>query len=78
MIFLTISGITVILCSFRLVPQGKAGKEIPESSRLEFFGKLSANNFVSSDAEDSTFGSLNKGGIADLIMTRKTLGRPNR
>ena len=34
MIFLTILGVTEILCSFRLVLEGKTGKEIPEPSRL--------------------------------------------
>ena len=32
MIFLTILGVTEILCSFRLVLGGKTSKEIPESS----------------------------------------------
>ena len=36
MTFLTILAVTEILCSFRLVPEGKSYKEIPESSRLEF------------------------------------------
>ena len=36
MTFLTILGVTEILCSFRLVLEAKTGKEIPESSRLEF------------------------------------------
>ena len=36
MTFLTILGVTEVLCSFRLVLQGKRGKEISESSRLEF------------------------------------------
>ena len=36
MTFLTILGVMDILCSFRLVLEGKTGKEIPESSRLEF------------------------------------------
>ena len=35
MTFLTYLGVTEIVCSFRLVLQGKAGKEIPQSSRLE-------------------------------------------
>ena len=47
-------GVTEILCSSRLVLEGKTGKEIPESSRLEFLEKLLANNFALSDAEDST------------------------
>ena len=44
--FLTILGVTEILCSFRLVLEGKTGKEIPESSRLDFLEKFSANNFA--------------------------------
>ena len=42
MAFLTIVGVTEILCSFRLVLEGKTGKEIPESSRLKFLEKISA------------------------------------
>ena len=68
MTFLTIVGVTEILCSFKLVLQGKTGKEIPESSRLEFLEKFSPNNFVLSDAEDNATGSLNRGGIADLPL----------
>ena len=33
MAFLTILGVMEILCSFRLVLEGKTGKEIPKSSR---------------------------------------------
>ena len=51
MAFLTTLGLTEILCSFRLVVEGKTGKEIPESSRLEFLEKFSANNSAISDAE---------------------------
>ena len=36
-------GVTEILCSFQLVLEGKTGIEIPESSRLEFIEKFSAN-----------------------------------
>ena len=71
--FLTIFGVTEISCSFRLVIEGKPGKEIPESSRLEFLEKLSANNFALSDAEGNTSGSLNRGGIADLPLLRTLL-----
>ena len=46
MTFLTILGVTEILCSFKLVLEGTTGEEIPESSRLEFLGKFSANNFA--------------------------------
>ena len=62
-----------MLCSFRLVLEGKTGKEIPESSRLEFLEKFSGNNFALSDAEDNTSGPLNRGGIADLPLLRTLL-----
>ena len=70
MTFLTILGVTEILWSFKLVPEGKAGKEIPGSSRLE---KFSANNFALPDAEDNNAGPLNRGGIADLPLLRTLL-----
>ena len=64
MIFLAILGVMEILCSFRLVQQRKTSKEIPpESSRLEFLEKFSANNFALSDAEDNNPGPLSRGGI---------------
>ena len=50
-----------ILCSFILVLEGKTSKEIPESLRLEFLEKFSANNFALSDAEGNISGALNKG-----------------
>ena len=46
MTFFTILGVTEMLCSFRLVLGGKTGKEIPESSTLEFLENFSANNFA--------------------------------
>ena len=46
MTFLTTLGVTEMLYSFRLVPDGKTGKEIPKSSRLEILKKFLANNFV--------------------------------
>ena len=73
MTFLTILGVTEVLCSFKLVLEGKTGKEIPESSRLEFLEKFSGNNFALSDAEDNTSGSLTRGGIADLPLLRTLL-----
>ena len=48
-----------ILCSLRLVLEGKTGKAIPESSRLEFLENFSEDNFALSDAEDNTSGPLN-------------------
>ena len=68
-----ILGVTEVLCSFKLVIEGKTGKEIPESSRLEISEKFSANNFALTDAEDNTTGSLNRGGIADLPLLRTLL-----
>ena len=61
------------LCSFRLVLEGKTGKEMPESSRLEFLEKFLANNFALLEAENNTSGPLNKGGIADLPLLRTLL-----
>ena len=58
MTFLTVLGVTEILCSFRLVIEWKTGKEILESSRLEFLKMFSANNFALSDADDNTSGLL--------------------
>ena len=60
MTFLTILEVTKILCSFRLVLEGKTGKEIPESSILEILDKFSANNFALSGAEDYISGLLQK------------------
>ena len=73
MTFLAILGAMEILCSFRLVLQGKTGEEIPESSRLEFLEKLLANNFALPDAEGNTSGPLNRRGIADLPLLRTLL-----
>ena len=67
---LTIMGVTEILCNFRLVLEGKTGKEIPESSRLEFLETFSANNFALSNAEENNFRSLNRGGLTDLPLLR--------
>ena len=60
--------VTEILCSFRLVLEGKTGKESPESSRLEFLEKFSENNCAFSGAEDNKSGPLNRGGVADLPL----------
>ena len=70
---MTILGVTKILSSFRLVLEGKTGEKIPESSRLGFLEKFSENNFALSDAEDNTSGSLNRGGIAYLLLLRTLL-----
>ena len=73
MTFLTILGVMEILSTFRLVLEGKSGKEILESSRFEFLEKFLANNFALSDAEDNTSDPLNRGGIADLPLLRPLL-----
>ena len=73
MSFLTIVGVTEILCSFKLVLQRKTGKEIPESSQLKFLEKFSVNNFALLNAEDNTSGPLDRGGIADLPLLCKFL-----
>ena len=70
MTFLTILGVTEMLCSFRLVLEGKIDAKIPESSRLEFLERLLASNFVLSDAEDNTFGPLSR--YSRLNIVEKT------
>ena len=71
--FLTILGVIEILYSFRLVLEGKTGKEIHKSLRLEFFDKFLANNFALSKAENNTSRTLNRGGIAHLPLLRTLL-----
>ena len=73
MTFLNILGVTEILCGFRVVLKEKTGKEIPESSRMEFIEKFLANNFTLPDAEDNNSGPLNRGGIAALLLLRALL-----
>ena len=73
MTILTLLGLTEILCSFGLVLEGKTGKEIPESLRLEFLEKFLANNFALSDADDNTSRPLNGGGIVNLPLSRTLL-----
>ena len=66
MTFLTILEVTKILSSVRLILQWKIGKDIPESSRLEFLQKFLVNNFALSDAEDTTSRPSNRRAIAAL------------
>ena len=58
---------------FKISSRRETGKEIPESSRLEFSEKFLANNFALSEAEDNTSALLNRGGIADLPLLRTLL-----
>ena len=76
--FLTVLGLMEMLCSFRLVLEGKTGKHIPESARLEFLEKFLANNFALSDAEDNTSGPLNRGGVVDLPLSRTLSAIPQK
>ena len=62
-----------ILCYFRLVLEGKTGKEMLEASRLEFLEKFLGNNFALLDTEDNTSGPLNRAGIVDLPLLRALL-----
>ena len=71
--FWTNLGVTEIFFSFRLPLEGKPGKEIRESSRLEFLEKFSSNNFALLDAEVNFSGPLNKESIADLRLLRTLL-----
>ena len=70
---LTILEVIEKLCSFRLVLEKKTGKEISDSSRLEFLEKFLANNSALSDAKDNNLGLLKREGIADLPLLRKLL-----
>ena len=70
---LTILEVIEMLSSFRLVLEKKTGKEIPDSSRLEFLEKFLANNSAFSDAQDNNSGLLNRGDIADLPLLRTLL-----
>ena len=69
----TILIVMEILRCFRLVQDGKTGKVIPESSRLEFLEKFSANNFALSDVEDSISRPLNRGCITNLPLLKTLL-----
>ena len=56
-----------------LALEGKTGKEILMSLKLEFLQKFLAKNFAFSDAEDNTSGPLHREGIADLPYLRTLL-----
>ena len=66
-------GVTEISCSLRLVLEGKTGKEIPESSRLEFLENFSVNNFGLSGAKGNNSEPWKRGGTADLLLLRTLL-----
>ena len=58
---------------FQVVLEGKTGKEMPQSSRLEFVERFLANNFALSSAESNTPGSLNRRALAELPLLRTLL-----
>ena len=62
-----------ILCNFRLILEGKTGKETIKPSRLKLLENFSVINFALSEAEDNTSRSLNRGGIADLPLLKTLL-----
>ena len=79
MTFLTNLGVTEILYSFRLVLEGKAGKEAPLISRhikIRVLRKVLANIFTLSDAEDNIYRPLNRGVIVYLFFLRTLLAIP--
>ena len=58
---------------FPIRSRRKKGKDIPESSRLEFVEMFSAKHFALPDPEDNTSWPLKRGGLADLPFLRKLL-----
>ena len=62
-----------MVCIFKLVLDEKTGKEMPQSSILEFLEKFSANSFALSDAEDNNSERLNRRGMAELSLLRTLL-----
>ena len=71
-LFMTFLGVMEILYSFRLVQKGKTGKEIPQSSRLEFLEKFLAMILLY-QMQKTTSSPLNRGGISDLPLLRTLL-----
>ena len=59
---------------FPISSRKETDKEIPESSRLEFLEKCSANDFALSDAEDNTSGAFNREGNSRFIFADNTIG----
>ena len=58
---------------FHVSSRSETGKEILDSSRLEFLETFWANSFALSDAEGNTSRPLNRGGMADLPLLRTLL-----
>ena len=62
----TYLGVTRILYSFRLILEGRAEEEGPDSSILEFWERISANNRILSATKDGTSRTIYIGDMADL------------
>ena len=66
---LTYIGVIAILSSIgRVIPEGKAGKEIPASARLEFLKKISMKHYSFVFAEGNTSVPFDRRGIAGLPL----------
>ena len=63
------------IIAFDVVPADSKYKKENTCDRQSMFQyeKFSANNFALSDAEDNTFGPLNRGGVVDLPLLRTLL-----
>ena len=72
MTFLTKSRITGILCSLILTLEGKAGEQIPQSSRLEFIEKFQ-QTFLRCRRQHLNVIQLNRGSTAVLSLLRTLL-----
>ena len=72
MTFLTILGVTEILCNFILVLEGRTGKEIPESSRLQL-EKFLANNFALPDGEENPSRLFSRGEYSRFTLVENTI-----
>ena len=61
------------IMQFQIVIGGETGKEMPQSWKLEFLERFSANDVAFSDVEDNTSRLLNRGGVTDLPLLRTLL-----
>ena len=56
--------------SLKLVLEGKTGKEIPRSSRLEFLENVFSKQFALLNVENNTSWPWNRRGMADFVLLR--------
>ena len=64
MTYVTILGVTEISCNFRLVLEGKLGKEIPVSPKIRVLINVFSKQLTLSNVEVNTSRTLNRRGIA--------------